>query len=202
MLPVAFPLPTAMKSRPLLLLLLLPLLGMKKCESEPEPVFTLPAVTQSGANTCGFEVDGRVWITYGVTCYYGAGGCAANKLLAGYDTRNRAFYLNTWLTTPKRRESFSLRFDSLKRIGTYQLNADLVPQTSIRAVRSLIFTDESEAVKGYYNLPQKGGKASITITKLDTVQRIVAGTFGGTFQQSLDTTKQVRITAGRFDVKY
>ena len=193
-----------MKIRPLRLLLLLPLLGMKKCENEqPEPTLTLPPVTQTGANTLGFLVDGRVWITYGSTCFYGAGGCAANTLLADY-SRRWGLDMHTYLSTPNRNESFNLQLDSLVRIGSYPTTTYYVPGTTRRAVRSFWLTTHvgDRANETSFSSFAKGSKASITITRFDTVQRIIAGTFEGTLRQNNDSTKRLHVTDGRFDVHY
>jgi hypothetical protein len=182
-------------------LVLLPLLSMSKCEREqPEPTFTLPPVTQSGANTLGFVVDGRVWITYGSTCYYGVGGCATNKVVTYYNARRRELSLFTNLTTPKHYESFDLQLDSLAQVGSYQTTINPTPGANARAVRSLSFGDKANET--YYGSFLKPGKGIITITKLDTIQHIIAGTFEGTLRQGNDSTKLVRITEGRFDVLY
>ena len=206
--PIPQNLPTAMNLKYFRFLLLLPLLSMGKCQKkeEPEPVLTLPPITQSGANTFGFVVDGRVWITYGHVCYYGLGGCASNELLADYDYRSsrRGFYVNTRLDTPKRNETFYLELDSLVRVGKYPTTTYVVPSPTRRAIRSfgLTLNAGDRVNETSYGSFLKSGKAAITITKFDTVQRIIAGTFEGTLRQNNDSTKLVHITDGRFDVKY
>jgi len=49
--------------------------------STPEPTLQLPAATAVGANTLGFQVNGRVWTTYGQTCVF-LGPCRDNTLTA------------------------------------------------------------------------------------------------------------------------
>ena len=186
-----------MKIRPLLLLLLLPLLGMTKCEQDPAPVFTLPPATQTGANTLGFVIDGRVWQNYGKMPYSAS---VSDNLRADYTTHGKSFYLYAGQTALNVRELFSLGLDSLTSIGVYQTTNKPVPNTNPRALRALSFSDE--LTHSSYGSPVKGAKGTITITKLDTIQHIVAGTFIGTLKNANDTTKLVHITDGRFDVHY
>ena len=178
------------------LLLLLPLLGMKKCEREVAPTFTLPVATQTGANTIGFVVDGRVWRNYGWLPYTATEG---DNIRSSYMPFAR-FDLNAGQIDRNRHESFYLYLDSLVSAGTYQVNTNVAAGTTRRAVRTLIFSDVSE--KAYYGYSPKGTKTTVTITKLDTVEHIIAGTFEGTLAQRTDSTKQVRVTDGRFDIKY
>lgn len=188
-----------MKIRPLLLLSLLPLLGMmKKCEREPVPVFTLPPATESGANTFGFLLDGRVWRNYGWLPYTKS---ESDNLKASYSPHNssRNFSLATGQIGRDSYESFYLTLDSLRSIGTYRASTRRVG-TAVRAERGFIFNNED--TKSVYSYVPSGSTATTTITKLDTVQHIIAGTFFGTLRSLGDTTKTISITAGRFDVKY
>ena len=180
------------------LLLLLPLLGMKKCEREPSPIFTLPPVTQEGANTLGFVVDGRVWRNYGWLPYTSG---ESDNLRALYSSRSSTnFTLYAGQISRDVYENFSLSMDSLAGVGTYQLTRKLVHGANRRVIQGLTFSrpETSES----YGYPAAGSPATITITRLDTAQHIIAGTFTGTLKSLADTTKAVRITEGRFDVKY
>ena len=178
-------------------LLLLPLLGMGKCERDPAPVFTLPPVTQTGANTIGFVVDGRVWQNYGKAPYTAN---LSDNLKADYATQFKKLYVDASQTALNVREIFGFELDSLAGVGVYQTTNKPVPNSIPRAVRALGFGDELTNI--YYSSLLKGAKATITITKLDTIQRIIAGTFEGTLRQKDDSTKLVHVTDGRFDVHY
>ena len=184
------------------LLLLLPLLGMmKKCEPEPAPAFTLPPATQTGTNTLGFMVDGRVWQNYGwlphsasesanlTSAYFPVGSSPSFRLSAGQYARN--VY-----------ELLYVELDNLQRAGTYQSSATPVPGNSPPTLRSMVFTDENTNTTYSSEIAGRTNLATFTITRLDTAQHIIAGTFTGTLKNQVDTTKTVQITEGRFDVKY
>lgn len=122
------------------LLLLLPLLGMKKCERDVAPTFTLPPTTQTGANTIGFVVDGRVWRNHGWLPYTAA---ESDNIRNSYVSFAR-FDLSAGQIDRNRYESFHLYLDSLVSVGTYEVNTNVVPGATRRAERVLIFSDESE----------------------------------------------------------
>jgi hypothetical protein len=192
--------PSAM-SKKYYLLLLLPLLGMAKCEKEPAPVFALPAATQHGANTIGFMIDGRVWRNYGwlphsasesanlTSAYFLSGSYPAFRLSAGQSARN--VY-----------ELFHVELDNLQRTGTYQSSATPVPGNYPPTLRSLAFTDMVNNITYSSEVAGRNSLATITITRLDTAAHIIAGTFTGTLKSMADTTKIIRLTDGRFDVNY
>ena len=186
-----------MKSRIMLLLTVMPLMAMmKKCEREPAPVFTLPAATQSGANTLGFIVDGRVWLNYGRLPYTSG---ERDNLRANYfpGRGRKAFSLSAGQIARDVHESFYLTIDSLTSTGIYRASTR---RNSSRAVRGFLFNDEiTNTTYGY--LPM-GSTATTTITTLDTVQHIIAGTFVGTLSNVSDTAKRINITEGRFNIKY
>lgn len=181
------------------LLLLLPLLAMKKCEREPAPVFKLPPATQSGANTFGFIIDGRVWQNYGWLPYTAG---QSDNLRASYSPRygSKNFSLNAGQIARDTYENFYLSIDSLTSIGTYRASKAPLPGANVRAERGFVF--ENQETQTVYSYLHKGSTATITITKLDTIQHIIAGTFEGILRTGNDSTKLVHITEGRFDVLY
>ncbi|OGX87805.1 hypothetical protein [Hymenobacter glacialis] len=186
-----------MNVRAFLLLTAMPLMAMmNRCEREPAPEFVLPAASQSGANTLGFVADGRVWLNYGWLPYTSG---ESDNLRVDYhpSTGKKTFTISAGQIARDVQESFYLTIDSLTSVGTYQASTR---RSGARAVRGFVFNnDNTGAVYSY--LPV-GSTAVTTITTLDTVQHIIAGTFSGTLTSISDTTKRVNITDGRFDVKY
>ena len=185
-----------MKNRYLLLLSLVPLLGMSKCEKEPAPEFTLPPPTQTGANTMGFMVNGRAWQSYGVRCTLA--GCDTNRIRSEFSKRGLYFTLNAGQTARDVDEFFRLALDSITRAGTFRAFTNQ-PGAPYRASRSLNFADE--LTRDYYSTTRPSS-ATFVITRADTIQRILSGTFEGTLRNLVDSTKSVTITNGRFDVRY
>jgi hypothetical protein len=176
---------------------LLALLAMTTCrELEPAPVFTLPPVTQTGANTLGFVIDGRVWQNFGQSCTFY--GCQDNKLMA-YVGQNRGgkghqVQITAGLTSKDYREDFGISLDYVKGPGTYTRHKS----STLGKYNHLYLTSESSLL--YENLDSV--TTSVTITRFDTVAHIVSGTFEGTLQRQDAPGESRRIQDGRFDLVY
>lgn len=182
--------------RVLRLLVLLPLMGMTRCALEPAPPFTLPAPTAEGANTMGLVVDGRTWRSFDGE--YG-GGIDGN-LHGRYDHASGRFELEAWLRAKDISEWFNLELDSLRQPGTYATTYRPESGAALRSTRALTFLASDAAEP--YSSQERGSTGSITITRLDTVQRIVSGTFSGNLIRTGTRTKSVSIADGRFDLRY
>lgn len=177
------------------LLLLLPLLGMAKCEKEPTPSFSLPPATQVGANTLGFTIHGRAWQNYGVRCTFY--GCDTNKVKASFYKSGMYFTLSAGQNARNVDELFGIALDSIAGTGTYRAGRII---GSSRAQRLLQFSDGATKQGYSTNRPRSG---TFVITRLDTARHILSGTFEGVLQSiTLGSTDSVSITDGRFDVKY
>lgn len=187
-----------MKIRPLLLLLLLlPLLGMRSCEKEPAPSFSLPPATQIGANTFGFVVGGRVWQNYGIRCTYF--GCDTNKVHSNFSKYYRRFELEAALTARNVDEHFSILIDSIAGPGTY-LSARNPAGAVYRAQRDMLLTNETTRQSYSTDRP---GSGTFIITRLDTAKHIISGVFEGNLQNTtLGSNDSATITDGRFDIHY
>jgi hypothetical protein len=167
-------------------------------KSDPSPDSGLPPATATGAETLGFRLDGTAWQPAGQRC--GIYGCRDNRVEASayVDSRGRRHLLLTAERTDgSRNESFVLQLDSLAGPGTYRATAGGPGATGGEAGTKLYFADSRQG-RQYQSRP---GTASITITRLDTVQSIVAGTFEGQLS-SLGGPGTVQVGSGRFDVLY
>lgn len=148
----------------------------------PEPaVAALPAATQDGRNTIGFRVDGAVWLPQGSFNF------PAYK--AYY--KNRTLWFNTSQLVNGRLTTFGIYIKpTTNGITTY----DLAARTSVGATYTETGPDDSYEV-------QQMGAGTLQLTRLDSVQRIVAGIF--TCELVSPTSgKKVRLTDGRFDLQY
>jgi hypothetical protein len=186
--------------------LLLPVsLGLVGCPAAtPEPALTLPPVTTTGANTLGFRLDGRVWLTYGQSCLFG-GKCYPNQLLASSSALpggRRTLVLTTTLSTSHYQEDFTLRLDSVRGPGVYActplVNGGTSPAATGFSLQDNKVVDGAQ--RDYASTRQSANR--ITLTRVDTVQHIMSGTFEGQLINlgSPSTTRVV--SQGRFDVTY
>ncbi|MBC6607997.1 hypothetical protein H8B13_14315 [Hymenobacter sp. BT188] len=153
---------------------------------DPQPaVPVLPEATQTGRNTVGFLVNDTVWLPQGnwnrprLGGYYGEG----RLVLYGNYSPN---------ANPNDQAGFGLYLGNARSgPGTYPLYAPL------NTGRSSGGTFSRGAEHYETNATHNG---VLTITRLDSVKRIVSGEFS--FSPVDRAGNTVRITSGRFDMQY
>ena len=183
------------------LLAVLPLMAGTRCidEKDISPADLpkeLPPVTQLGVNTFGFVIDGRVWRDYGVVCN-GTLRCDSNRVrVQRFASGPPEYDLRAALSTKQHNEFIGMQLLYVRQPGVYGWSSGR-PQPAA----SLTFTDASATPIRKY-MSRRSIPFYVSVTRLDTVQRIIAGVFAGTFSQDTDSTKTVVITDGRFDVRY
>lgn len=170
-----------------------------------EPTLVLPPATAVGANTLGFEIDGRVWTTYGQYCTGLFGGNCKNNFLYASSYRfpggRRKLSISTSLDTHKYHESFELEIDTLRGPGVY--SAGLARTFPISALgKNLYDPSLTDGNNQYFYVGGASNSVRIVLTRVDTVQRIVSGTFEGRLEDISAPGKYVAIRQGRFDVTY
>jgi hypothetical protein len=173
------------------------LLSLSSCQKDDISPDELPPATSTGAETLGFLIDNSGWKPAGRTC--GIYGCTDNKVEASSYVTNgrRQLLLTAARTDGSRNESFILQLDSLPGPGIYRSNAGGPGATGGESGTKLYFANSKQGAQ-YQSRP---GTATITITKVDTVQSIVSGSFEGQLT-SLSGTGTVQVSSGRFDVLY
>jgi hypothetical protein len=169
--------------------------------------FQMPEKTQSGNNTFGFMLNDAVWTNYGQVCHLFMDGCREN--LAG------RYYPGDG--------NMILRADKvLYKDGSWNNidNIELVLITHLRGAGSYSISAHDTIHVSYsthevgqteinYILSETDPLFTISLIKIDTLNRIMAGEFSGKlFRRSSDTsfatstTDSLMITDGRFDVKF
>jgi hypothetical protein len=156
------------------------------------PLEQLPAATQTGASTAGCLVNGNVLIakgnfskifTWGPPIhanYYFYGGYNFNL---SFENQNASDLPNIFI---------SLSNINIEEGKTYPLSLDLKDETKIYGYAN--FSNTSSFQTNEIN------KGEITITKFDTKNFIISGTFW--FDGINSNGDKVKITEGRFDTKY
>ena len=166
------------KLLPLLTLVLL----LSQCRwktNDPQPAApVLPPITQNGSNTIGFLIDGKVWLPVGSFNF--------PSWQAYYS--QRAFWFMANQVTSSGREQFGINITPLQ-LGQ---NAYDLTERNGAICRFATLNDDFRVTKP--------GAGTLHISRLDSVQHILAGTFE--FEAvSATTGKTVRITQGRFDLR-
>jgi hypothetical protein len=161
------------------------------CRNEPqiiEPtVPTLPPITQTGENTFGCLVDGEVWLPKG-------GG-----ILFAYDVTYSNGYFQVYVN-----QSSDVGFQTVQ-MSLFPVNRDTVVEIQNSSLPNDLkffrFGDATVSPAGYYDAIGGQYTGVLNISKLDSINHILSGTF---WFDAIDTTtnKTVQIREGRFDVRY
>jgi Family of unknown function (DUF6252) len=160
------------------------------CKKE---VSELPPATQTGANTFGCKIDGKFWVPGGFGIIPTAPTLEA-WLLPGYDIRINA---RNFSSSPTESE-FELLIKAVTAPGPYLLNTTVSYPTTIASFGYYVhrkFTPDNEWITS----PQYTG--SIIITKVDTINHFVSGTFEFKAINMYNEPQPLSVTEGRFDVK-
>jgi len=172
-----------------LLYLLLPVFFFIGCKKE---VSELPPATQTGANTFGLKIDGQFWVPAGFGIVPTAPTLEAHFI--GNDLRINA---RNFSSSPTETE-FELFITGVTEPGIYLLNTTVGYPSSAASYAYYVhrkLTPDNE----WMTSTQYTG--SVTVSKIDTVNKFVSGTFEFQAINLYNTPQPVSITEGRFDVK-
>jgi len=143
----------------------------------------LPEPTQEGENTFGMKVDGRNWErTYSIFS-------DPNRAYFSSSGRLKLIGLNT-----TKDERVEIRVNEVWSIGEYNMAYNI----SQFCGDSTRFESQKQCEISYKLFDSIRSK--VTITRLDTIERIIAGTFEMDLKNNEGTLKE--ITEGRFDYNY
>ncbi len=171
-------------------ILLCTIIFFAKCKCNKDvatPNDGLPPVTQTGANTLGFLLNGQPWIPAGsngtpnLSWYYDPTYANGNLSISAY-------HINS--TTDK--QYFIIGGGAIKSVGVYPIgyNYTIGVQFSSLIDSCEIRSDSTTYCSG-----------NLTITKFDTANSIISGTFYATlYNSSSHCGDTLKITDGRFDL--
>lgn len=169
--------------------IMLLLLGCSGCkEGALSPKEELPPATQEGLNTFGCLVNGEVWVPKPSI------NPAIHKLSYEYLKKEEYFQIS------------ATRFFNNNGIGVRQLITITINEGMTTTGNYILDSPDKRKAKyvdlesGCRHLTDMTQTGTLEITKLDTVNHIIAGTFEFTvWTEGCDT---IRVTDGRFDIKY
>lgn len=173
---------------PITLTVLYCLFCFAQCKKSNPASNGLPAATQEGKNTLGFLLNGQPWKPQGSSI--------TGNLSIDFDPNfNKGiFNIVAYDFNSPTQEQFTLGVrDSLNFISS-------IPTTYNLSQSSLYGITFNKSCYYFNQLIDVQSSGSLTITKLDRVNRIIAGTFNATLSKTGCPT--ITITEGRFDMKY
>ena len=167
---------------------LLVLAGCKKDIDE------LPEATQTGANTFGAKLDGALWVPqkFGIAP-------TAPLLEARYTGTNSIFINARNFSSSPTETEFEIYIRNIPGPGTYPLNQDTDHYPNESASYGYFIKRKLMPLNEW--ITTSGQTGSVTITRFDTVNHIISGTFEFRAASTDDTAAPISVTEGRFDVK-
>jgi len=183
------------KQRKNLGIVLVSLLGLLSCKKENNPgnsqLAKLPAITQTGANTFGCLVNGNVLVSNKLYCTY----VQTTQLPANnyFD-----FTLVATDSTSTGKQTISIYTPGILMLKD---NTSLEIGAPANALDRW-YADYNNDQVGVDYQTGPGSPDLISFTKVDTVNKILSGTFSFTALNSVNSNESTQVTEGRFDVHY
>lgn len=173
------------------LIIISSLLILFSCKKE---VNELPAATQTGANIFGARVNGELWIPQG----FGVVPTAA--ILEARYSGNNAILINArnFSTSPTEVE-IEIYLKNVTKPGTYLLNQNTANFPNHSASYAYYVERRFTPTNEWITNNQYTGK--VEVTRLDTVNNIISGTFEFNAINLYNSPQPITITDGRFDAK-
>lgn len=149
----------------------------------------LPQATQEGKNTAGFLVNGKVWLPRGDNGYANL-SCSYDETYNGGTLGINGYRYESGASNST---GFAIGGNNITSSGYYKINLN-----SNQVGKYFGSVGQCIIYNWFDTIPNHG--AFLNITKLDKVNRIVSGTFE--FALTISGCDTIRITKGRFDMKY
>jgi hypothetical protein len=170
-----------------------------KCENN-DPQEQLPPITQTGANTFSCIINGEILIPKDAKGNLGGPG-GPRKGLSVYYFQNKNFEIDAGNFRDVGGDNIYININNLNSIGTYNFGLSSVqPASTFKPDYPYCWagiTDNLDNEKRYLSNTNSG---TITITRLDNVNKIISGNFELTVFNNNDPNEIIRITEGRFDI--
>jgi hypothetical protein len=154
----------------------------------------LPSVTDTGTNTFGAKVDGAFWVPKGF------GIASTAPILEARYGEGRTVVINArnFAKEPIETE-FEIYLYGVTKPGIYLLNSNTPIYPNQRANYAYYVERKVTPVNEWTTTAEYTG--SVTVTKADTINRIIAGTFEFRAINIYGTPQPISVTEGRFDIK-
>ncbi len=155
----------------------------------------LPEETQEGKGTFGMLINDEIWLPY-IPVAVPLEGQALNIY---YSKNSGTLFINAKNT--KRKEELFFFIEGIKSIGNYNFsfrNNSKLEDSIFYCVDSTRFQNDKGCTMSFKLIDSTS--SNINISKLDTINRIVSGTFYIELYDILGN--KLNITNGRFDANY
>lgn len=155
----------------------------------------LPEPTTKGANTFACKVNGEFWIADASRSFSGK----KLSLLYQFDRSKKNFVLYATRITKKSNTHIQLTLEDVRSTGTQYFAFDTNPYPGELHYRNHAVYDEYKPNQKDY-MTNTHYTDSITFTRVDTINHIIARTFEFTAENFDGLGEIVEVTDGRFDI--
>jgi hypothetical protein len=156
-------------------------------------VTELPPATQTGANTFGAKVNGELWVPQSF------GPIHDNTILEAEFFNNKLLINARNFSRSPNETEFEINITNVTGPGTYIMNTDMTLPVSYANYGYYVKRNVSPQDEWITSSTHTG---VVMLTKVDTVNRIISGTFSFEGVSLYNAPQTISITDGRFDVKY
>ncbi|HLX91466.1 MAG TPA: hypothetical protein VKR32_07275 [Puia sp.] len=179
------------------ILIVVPAISVASCQKSNPSV--LPPITQTGENTFGLKVNGKVWVPH-FTCGYFSNPCA--ELTYSILAADSIGWTPIWFSLIAGNDAGD---HSYFQIGPFSDSSFFHQPGNIADSLNITFSVGPPFVSNelaYQKYPGIGNN-NFEVTKLDTINKIISGTFSLTlYNGNLNSYDSVNITDGRFDLRF
>jgi len=170
------------------------------CKRALNPEDQLPPETRTGANTFGCLIDGQPWIPNG-----GGGFSQTRPMIGGYIGQRDCHLTNynvSIFTSKSDRTNLEIYLKNVIQTGRYPLNkSTLTTSQNCNPENYALYMIDGKTIDDpdYNYITTTEYIGFVDVTRADTINRIVAGTFEF---EAIDkpSGKEIKVTQGRFDI--
>ncbi|KAA3438764.1 DUF5025 domain-containing protein [Rufibacter hautae] len=170
---------------------------LTSCRKDELPPPSLPPATQTGQGTLGFLLrDVEVWSSHGRWCTFTYANCEDNVVTAFYPrspSRGYELEVSAARTFNSVDQAFGIVVEGITATGTYALEEGKGGK--------MVFSDYvgPQTEKVYRN--SVPNTSTLKVTRLDTIEKVVSGTFSGVLYNTKDPDDSIAVQDGRFDAR-
>lgn len=156
----------------------------------------LPEATQSGANTFGLKMNGNFWIPQ---TFAGINAPILKAQLMGATANDIMVTAQNFASEPLESQ-FTFYIKNITGPGVYELNQNTDIYPGVSASYAYYVRRKINPLNEWITNAQNTG--TVTITKWDLTNNIVAGTFEFKAGSMDNSEEPITVTDGRFDIKF
>jgi len=188
----------------LITILLFALLTGCSNDSNSNPEAQLPPITQTGANTFGCLIDGKLVKPRDGSGSVG-GSNAGASFYGGYPNPTDYYELDIRDLKSNKTSKILIHMQGVHQLGAgnYIINESngmsSIDGYNHNYIHCRVFDQNTNSYQFYRSFENSG---VLIITKYDFYNRIISGTFSCQVKNSANSTDIIEITNGRFDIKW